>query len=502
MARPDAAAGLSTAVGEPPGGWFRLAAAIVLLLTALRMLLLANEAYPLYGDEAQYWVWAQDLDWGYYSKPPLIAWIIKLGTLIAGDREFGVRFFSPLLHFGTALVLFGIGKRLYGPRVGFWSAIVYASLPAVAFSSLFMSTDVPLLFCWALALLAYLRVQDRDAGKPAAGWWILLGLAIGFGLLAKYAMAFFLVAMGLHVVLRRRALLAEPRFWMALMLGLAVFAPNIWWNAQNSFATVAHTGDNANLGGTLFRPIKFLEFIGSQFGVFGPVLFATLLALAVGMRRLVTDPRDRLLLLFALPPLLVIAGVAFLSRANANWAATAYVAATPLVVAWLLRRNWGGRAVMASVALHLALAGVGYAYQDLGLNRFLKRDPAVKLEEGRRLAAALKPILLEEPGLVLMTENRMLFASLAFYLRTLEPPVVQVQWNPDGKVDNHFEMKTRVEDHARDRILFVTLSPNPPALERFELKRLRGTTTLLIRTPYERRYQLFDIEGLKPAPTP
>ena len=111
---------------------------IVLLATSLRILVLSNQAYPLYGDEAQYWVWSRHLDWGYYSKPPLIAWLIRLGTLWLGNGEFGVRALSPFLHAGTAILLYLTGRRLYDSRVGFWTALAYASLPAVSVSSLLM----------------------------------------------------------------------------------------------------------------------------------------------------------------------------------------------------------------------------------------------------------------------------------------------------------------------------------------------------------------------------
>jgi 4-amino-4-deoxy-L-arabinose transferase-like glycosyltransferase len=164
--------------------WRRAAVASVLALTALRLLFLALSPLELDFEEAQYWFWAQALDWGYYSKPPLIAWLIAASTALFGDGEFGVRAWSPVLHGAAALCLGAVGGRLAGPRAGFCCALAYATLPGVVFSSLLMTTDVPLAFAWSLALYALLRVADRDG----LVWAAVGGIAGGFGLLAKYSM--------------------------------------------------------------------------------------------------------------------------------------------------------------------------------------------------------------------------------------------------------------------------------------------------------------------------
>ena len=70
----------------------------VLAITGLRLLWLALQPADLYPDEAQYWIWSQQLAFGYYSKPPLVAWLIRLTTGLFGDSEFAIRLSAPLLH--------------------------------------------------------------------------------------------------------------------------------------------------------------------------------------------------------------------------------------------------------------------------------------------------------------------------------------------------------------------------------------------------------------------
>src|SRR3954464_1613487 len=133
-----------------------LATGIVGALTVLRIVVLIATPLQLYPDEAQYWWWAQTPDWGYFSKPPLIAWIIWLTTGLS-DAEWAIRLASPLLHAATAVMVFAIRRTAYDARVGFWSVLAYATLPGISYSSALISTDVPLLLCWSVALYSFLR---------------------------------------------------------------------------------------------------------------------------------------------------------------------------------------------------------------------------------------------------------------------------------------------------------------------------------------------------------
>jgi 4-amino-4-deoxy-L-arabinose transferase-like glycosyltransferase len=242
-----------------------------------------------------------------------------MSTEICGVSEFCVRLPSPLIHTATALLLFAVAARLYDARIGFWSALVYATLPGVSLSAGIISTDVPLLFFWALALYALVALIDDR------GWWPagLLGLARGFGLNAKYAMAYFLLCGALYLIAtpERRWLLRDARLYTSLAIGLLLIAPNLVWNQLNGFATFAHTADNAKWTGSLFNPGNALEFIGAQFGVFGPILFGALLAITGRACRARLPAADPLVVAFALPVLVVVTAQALLSRAHANWAA-------------------------------------------------------------------------------------------------------------------------------------------------------------------------------------
>ncbi|MEM8615618.1 MAG: glycosyltransferase family 39 protein, partial [Pseudomonadota bacterium] len=151
----------------------------------------------------------------------------------------------------------------------------------------------------------------------------------------------------------------------ALVLFGALFTPHLYWNAQNGFETVGHTLDNANLGGELFNLENFPTFLADQMGVFGPVSFLILMAGLTFVRghkdkAMEGDAnpfavRVRWLACFIVPVLVFIGFQAVLSRAHANWAATAYPAASVLVGAVILRLNTGIRTWL-TIAGVLALA--------------------------------------------------------------------------------------------------------------------------------------------------
>ncbi len=332
-----------------------------LLLVRIGLLLLSP--YNLHGDEAQYWAWSKALDWGYFTKPPGIAVVIAATTSLFGDSEWAVRLSSPLLHTITAYIIYRTGRILFSGATGFWAASIFILMPAVWLSSAIVSTDVPLLLCWAVALNAWVHLRRRPSWMRT----LQLGLAIGLGLLCKYAMLFFIPGLMCAIIFdmpSRRALLNLKGLVIGIII-LALLTPNMIWNLNNEFATLSHTAANANMqDGPSIHIEQLIEFFLSQLAVFGPVTFILfLLAVLTGLQKRLNPPA-LLLIIFACTPLIVIMGQALISRANANWAVTSYVAASILtahfaVKYWPKLRPWLSYGVIGQSFICL-LAGIIY----------------------------------------------------------------------------------------------------------------------------------------------
>jgi dolichyl-phosphate-mannose-protein mannosyltransferase len=469
----------------------------VFAATLARLVWLAIGAADLYPDEAQYWLWSLHPAFGYYSKPPVVAWLIALTTGVFGGDEASIRLAAPLLHFATALVIYALARRLYEPRTALWSAVAYITLPGVSASAALMTTDAPLLLCWAVALYAFVRAREPAGDR----WWLLVGIAAGFGLLSKYAMAYWLFSALLYLVLLRDERRHLPRFAGAAALALAIYAANFAWNAANGFVSYLHTRDNANLGGPLFHPAQFVEFLASQFGVFGPIFFATLLLILATARRSLVDRRALLLAAFALPTLMMMLVVSFLSRAQANWSAPTFVAAVILVVASLLQRR---RTVLvaASVGLHVALAGIAFAAHDVarlaGTELPARFDPLHRLRGWKPLGRAVGDLLLRHPGVHLMADDRELMAALIYYVRP--HPFDALKWNGEGGIHDQFDLDADPQRFVGGDFLLVSKSPDNVAriLARFDrVDPVQQEISIRLDRKTARHYQLFWLHGFK-----
>ncbi|HAJ46995.1 MAG TPA: 4-amino-4-deoxy-L-arabinose transferase [Alphaproteobacteria bacterium] len=329
-------------------------------LLAARLSILWATPLELGPDEAQYWFWSKTPAFGYFSKPPMIAWVIGLTSSLCGDAEPCVRMGAPLIHALTALGVYVLARTLYDPQIALWAGLTFALLPGVSLSSLLITTDVPLLLFWVWALVATVHLLERFSWSWAAVW----GLAVGLGLLAKYAMAYVFAGVFLAALLTQTPWRQLLRLDWLLGVGIAfaLLAPNVIWNIQNGFATVRHTASNANWQAeTLFNIGKLLEFVGGQFALLGPIIAGLFVAgLVWGWYRRGPHSQlraDMVLLAFSLPVLIVVTTQAFISRANANWAAVALVPICVLVAAWAWRLGYQ-RWLLAGIGLNALLGAI------------------------------------------------------------------------------------------------------------------------------------------------
>jgi hypothetical protein len=476
---------------------WRVALWAVFAVTLARLVWLAIGAADLYPDEAQYWLWSLHPAFGYYSKPPMVAWLIAVTTRFFGEDEAAIRLAAPLLHFATGLVIYLLARRLYDARTALWSAVAYITLPGVSASAALITTDAPLLLCWAVALYAFVRAREPGDAR----WWLVVGIAAGLGLLSKYAMAYWLLSALFYLLLIRDERIHLPRFAGAVALALAIYAPNFLWNAANGFASYLHTRDNASLGGPLFHPAQSLEFLASQFGVFGPIFFATLLLIVATARRSLADRRALLLAVFALPTLLMMLVVSFLSRAQANWSAPTFVAAVILVVAWLLQRR-RTMLVAASVALHVAIAVVAFGAHDAarlaGTELPARFDPLHRLRGWKPLGRAVSDLLVRHPGVVLMADDRELMAALIYYVRP--HPFAALKWNGEGGIHDQFDLTADPARYIGADFLLVSKSPDNVAriLSRFDsVEPMQQEIAVRLDRKTARHFQVFWLHGFK-----
>ena len=506
------AAQISDPADAPP---WRLIWALAAGATVLRVAVLFVTPLELYPDEAQYWEWSRHLAFGYFSKPPMIAWLIAATTAAGGNAEPWVRLCAPLLHGGAALAAAAAAARLYGGRTAVWAALVYLLMPGVQLSSGVVATDAPLLACAALATWAYAALWRRPGLAAAAA----LGAALGLACLSKYAGLYLVLGLGLHAGLEASARRAWSLGRLATAAGvmLALWSPNLAWNALHHFQTLAHTAADADWRdpatvskrAAAFDPRGAGGFVVGQFLVFGPVPFAALavgLALALGRRRTLAAP-DRLLACLMAPPLVLVFVEAVVARANANWAAAAYAPGAVLAAAWLASnarartwRDWG-LGVQAVLAAAFMVAAADPALADAaGLGATFKRARGWR-ETTRRVDAFTRALQASGPVDAVAVDDRFLFSALTYYGRGglgAGRSVPLRMWVHEAQPRNQAELEHPLKPAAGARVAFASIPWTREAEADFaRVGRVQATAVPLDRRDV-RRLTLFEGRGFRP----
>jgi 4-amino-4-deoxy-L-arabinose transferase-like glycosyltransferase len=208
----------------------RRSALIILGLVVLHMV--AAVYIPPLIDETYYWMLSKNLAGGYYDHPPMFAVIIRLGTMIAGDTEFGIRLVSILLVLPMSWAVYRTAAILFdSSRVGSTAAIQLNVTMMVSVGTMLVTPDVPLMVASSFVLLALVKVLERGRGA----WWLAVGAAVGTALLSKYTALFFgpIILIWLTVVPKLRHWLISPWPYLGGLIALAIFSPTLLWNADN-----------------------------------------------------------------------------------------------------------------------------------------------------------------------------------------------------------------------------------------------------------------------------
>jgi 4-amino-4-deoxy-L-arabinose transferase-like glycosyltransferase len=440
----------------------RLAWAIALAFAALRVALIGR--LQLAPDEAYYWEWSRSLDWSYYDQGPMLAWVIRAGTLLLGTNEWGVRLGSLLCGLGLSAVYIALAKRLGRPALAPWLVLAANSLLLFAVGGVLMMHDSLAASFWSLALVAACKALDGPGQEP---WWLAAGFFGGAGVLSKYTGVLLfpclLLACASHP--RLRSHLKGPWFWAALGLGaLLAGYPILRWNLQWGWPSLQHV---ASLGGgdaSRLSPAALPEFLGSQFALVTPLLFALVLSAWhwAWQRRRDADPGAALRWFFfccSAPVFGLFLLLSLRSRVEGNWPAPAYVAALPLV-AWRLSETGRLGSRLSRWALGAALLFTFLVYSQgawgwlpLPGPQAPRLDTTFRLQGWRELAAQVAQERASlGPSAFVGCRTYQNAAELAFYLPGHPRPLILQK----GSINHQYRFWNRPQDFlGRDAVLVI-----------------------------------------------
>ncbi|MEM1259159.1 MAG: glycosyltransferase family 39 protein [Bacteroidota bacterium] len=218
----------------------------VLLGILLSLNLLQGYFTPLIYDETYYWYYAQNMAWGYFDHPPMVALLVKVSGLIF-NGELGVRFIGCLLGVGTLMILWSLVEhKEKGKNITLFFLLGFSMVLFNAYG-FFTLPDTPLLFFTALFLWLYKRFLEKNTVVPA----LLLGLGMAALLYSKY----HAVLVILFVVLSNMRLILNKYAWLAVLVAVMAYVPHLIWLYENDFISVKyHLFERPN------QPYEFDEF--------------------------------------------------------------------------------------------------------------------------------------------------------------------------------------------------------------------------------------------------
>jgi dolichol-phosphate mannosyltransferase len=451
-------------------------------------------------EEAYYWDYSRHLDIGYLDHPPMVAWLIRAGTAVFGQSQFGVRIGALCSGVIASVFIYRLTRNLLG-EAGATAALALSQvLPFFFLSGLLMTPDAPLTAAWAASL--YYLERALVAGRSDA-WW-RAGLALGIGAISKYSIA-LLVPVTLAFMLWDRDSRRWWRRWepyAAALLALAVFSPVVIWNAQHEWASFAFQTSRRLAEVPRFALHKLLA---SALVLITPIGLLAVAAALLGAKPAGTGSGDasrrRLFLNTAiLVPLSVFAVFSLRHEVKLDWTGAPWVAAIPVMAAGMIPaatklsrlRAWIRAAWTPTLVTLLLIYGAGLHYLTLGLpglgyGRHIElvpvgwRDLSFRISQiaaGVRLETGVDPLIVgldryataselsfygaERTKSAVATSSVHLFGGTGLMFERWTPPEAEVgrtlllvAWDPGdltGKaIESHAERLGPVEDDVLTR---------------------------------------------------
>lgn len=448
----------------------------VLLLVLIVLFLVKISAFyltkfNLFGDEAQYWLWSKKLDFGYFSKPPLLSWIISVYSIIFGESFFSLKIIPSIVYLFTAWAIFNLCINIGLTRKkSLECTLLFLLMPAVSFSTFFISTDVLLLLFWTLALNELILIKKFKNLNN----FFMFGVFLGLAFLSKYAAVYFIICLILYILLdndfRKFFFKNYLSFIFSSVCVLIILMPNLIWNLSNNWVTFKHTSDNANFVNIKINLLRGVEFLGIQILMLGPFFF---IGSMINYKNLVINDKHKLLLIFSVPIFFIVLIEAIIVRANANWAAPGFISF--FIFLYLLINNGLLKKLHLAFSIILCLVFfllIGSSYQNNLFNRIT----------GISIFSEKLHLLGSKVGIEnYVISDRLLFSNIKYEMRKNDSNFYMPHKEGD-EITNHFKLTSPLKKEMKKNFIFIG-HPNEINYlsNNYNLKKLLSLKTAFIK---------------------
>lgn len=324
---------------SPAMRWRVASIGVICYLVLLRLFYLGLP--DLLVEEAYYWNYAQHPALSYLDHPPMVAWLIWLGTAVLGNSELGVRIGAFICWFVTAFFVYRSSLDLFDKSTALRAVLLIAVLPIFFFTGFVMTPDAPLMACWAGAVYFFQRALLKESRRA---WWGI-GTCLGLGMLSKYTIALLGLSALIYILYDR-----QSRRWMmrwepyaAVLLALCLFSPVLIWNARGdwasfTFQTVHRLNASPEFGlpllaGSLLLLLTPTGLENALFSFWPRTWGKTYIKESIdeNSQTAFADHRQLFSVIFTFVPLSVFIAFSLRHDPKLNWAGPLWLAAVPLL---------------------------------------------------------------------------------------------------------------------------------------------------------------------------
>ena len=129
-----------------------------------------------------HWVWSRFLSASYYEHPPMVAFLMRIITIIGGHHEASLEIGAQLANLAILYLIFCLTLTIFHSQAALFALLVLSSMPYFTLGTVFLHITQPFVFCWVLALMLLVRYHS----EPHPRWLLLIGVVCGLGALSKF----------------------------------------------------------------------------------------------------------------------------------------------------------------------------------------------------------------------------------------------------------------------------------------------------------------------------
>ena len=232
----------------------------ILLLSILNII--QSSFTELLPDEAYYWVYSQDMNWGFFDHPPFVAVWVTISNFLFTD-ELGVRFFSAI---SFSLMLYLVWFTIDHPSKNKYSwlfLLLFLSTALLNVYGFITTPDTPLLFFFALFLWSYKLYLNKKSTLV----YFVLSIAITGMMYSKYQGVLVIF----FIFLSNWKLVKDYKIWLVCFGALILYMPHIYWQYINDFPSIRyHLYERASVATykfeyTLMHIVNAIAILGFTF---------------------------------------------------------------------------------------------------------------------------------------------------------------------------------------------------------------------------------------------